>query len=181
MSNQTMYLQENEMQMTPFEEMPRWNDYRVKGFVLTFFLYFLQPLWNIYHGISMNPENLTRMLQFLLELARSILLPMFYAYIWRPITPVPKIIVTATLPEPVVVNSNDELDGIDKSILHTLSRNPSGCTAHMIHQRIGPMYPELEKEDIVKRINILTGLNRASILTTSLSSQVWVPIKVKAH
>lgn len=181
MSNQTMYSQENDTQMTLFEGMPRWNDSRLKGVIITFFLYFLQPIWNLSNGISIHPENTARMLHILVELTRSILLPMFYAYIWRPITPTPKIIVTATMPETVAVNSNDELDGIDKSILHTLSRNPSGCTAHMIHQRIGPMYPELEKEDIVKRINLLTGLNRASILKTSLSSQVWVPIKVKAH
>ena len=148
--------------------------------ILAWFVVYAQPLYKLYDRVMMTPHDMRLVLQLLFELTRFILLPMFYAYIWR-VQPAPTQI---TIQAPCVdreTMTSDDLDAIDKSILLSLSRNPSGCTARMIHQRIGPMYPELEKEDIAKRLEVLTGHNRAAILPTNLSSVMWIPIKVKAQ
>ena len=144
--------------------------------ILAWIAFYFQPIYKLYTRGNLTPYDLRVIMQLLFEVTRFILLPMFYAYLWRP-TPQITIQVASTDRETMT----EDLDAIDKSILHTLSRNPSGCTARMIHQRIGPMYPELERSDITERLDTLTTLNRAAIIPTNLSSMMWVPIKVKAH
>lgn len=148
----------------------------MRASILAWVFFYTRPIYKLYTHGNLSPYDLSVITQLLFEVARFILLPMFYAYLWRP-TPRITIQVACTDRETMT----DDLDTIDKSILHTLSRNPSGCTARMIHQRIGPMYPELERSDITERLDALTTLNRAAVIPTNLSSMMWVPIKVKAQ
>jgi hypothetical protein len=141
---------------------------------------YARPIFNLYNNFAINVNDIRLLTQLGMDLARFILLPMLYAYLWRPVTPPPKITIEVPCIDRETMTT-DELDAIDKSILLSLGRNPSGCTARMIHQRIGPMYPELERDDIVKRLETLTAANRAAILPSNLSSLMWVSIKVKAH
>ena len=140
---------------------------------------YAQPLYRLYQRLSLSPHDVRIVTQLLFEVMRFILLPLFYAYIWRPVNK-PHITVQVPSTDRETMTS-DDLDVIDKSILHSLLRNPSGCTTRMIHQRIGPMYPELERKDIDKRLEALTANNRAAILPTTLSSIMWIPIKVKSQ
>ena len=148
--------------------------------IASWFFVYAQPLYKLYQRVILTPNDMRLVFQLLFDITRFVLLPMFYAYMWRPVTAAPQITIQAPCVDRETMTS-DDLDTIDKSILLSLSRNPSGCTARMIHQRIGPMYPELEKEDIAKRLESLTAMNRAAILPTNLSSVMWIPIKVKAQ
>jgi hypothetical protein len=148
--------------------------------IMAWLFVYARPILNLYNRSSLNVNDMRLIAQLSFELARFILLPMLYAYLWRPVTPAPQITIQVPCTDRETMTS-DELDAIDKSILLSLGRNPSGCTARMIHQRIGPMYPELERDDIVKRLEVLTAANRAAILPSNLSSLMWVSIKVKAQ
>jgi len=141
---------------------------------------YARPIFSLYNRWTLNVNDMRLLMQLALDLARFILLPMLYAYLWRPVAAAPQITIQVPCTDRETMTS-DELDAIDKSILLSLTRNPSGCTARMIHQRIGPMYPELERDDIVKRLETLTTANRAAILPSNLSSLMWVSIKVKSQ
>lgn len=141
---------------------------------------YARPIFNIYNRSTLNVHDVRLLAQLALDLARFIFLPMLYAYLWRPVTPTPHITIQVPSTDRETMTA-DDLDAIDKSILHSLSRNPSGCTARMILQRIESMYPELERDDVVKRLETLTASGRAAILPTTLSSIMWIPIKVKSQ
>jgi len=148
--------------------------------IMAWLFVYARPIFSIYNRWALNVNDVRLLTQLALDLARFILLPMLYAYLWRPVTAAPHITIQAPCVDRETMTS-DDLDSIDKSILLSLSRNPSGCTARMIQQRIGPMYPELERDDIVKRLEHLTSANRAAIMSSNLSSLMWVSIKVKAQ
>jgi len=176
----------NETTMCGLEEEMRLDRYNFKtplswAATITAWLFvYAQPLYNLYQRVMLSPNDMRLVFKLLFDITRFVLLPMLYAYIWRA-TPAPTHITIQAPCTDRETMTSDDLDTIDKSILLSLSRNPSGCTARMIHQRIGPMYPELEKEDIAKRLESLTSINRAAILPTNLSSVMWIPIKVKAQ
>lgn len=172
---------EEDLQVVPYAPKIMMN-----SALFAWFIIYMHPLWKLYKNSSLNPNDSRLLLQFIFECSRNLLLPLLYAYIWHPFTEVQR----AHIDSPPFINHKntddmcpvtDDIDMIDKSILHTLSRNPAGCTPRMIHQRIGPMYPELEREDIIKRLDILTANKRASILPSKLTSHIWIPIKVKSH
>jgi hypothetical protein len=171
----TMCHTEEDMQLEPYFKSPlTW----VATISAWFFIY-ARPIFNIYNS-KPNMNDMRLLAQLAMDLARFIFLPMLYAYLWRPVTPVPKITIQAPSTDRETM-TGDEYDPIDKSILLSLARNPSGCTARMIHQRIGPMYPELERNDVVKRLEQLTANNRAAILPSNLTSLMWISVKVKSH
>ena len=176
----------NETTMCGLEEEMQIERYNFKTplswatTILAWFVVYAQPLYKLYQRVMLSPNDMRLVFKLLFDITRFVLLPMLYAYMWRPVTAAPQITIQAPCMDRETMTS-DDLDTIDKSILLSLSRNPSGCTARMIHQRIGPMYPELEKEDVAKRLEALTAMNRAAILPTNLSSVMWIPIKVKAQ
>ena len=177
----TMCLLEEDLQVVPYNPKITMN-----SFLFAWFISYIYPLWKLYKNSSVNPNDASLILQFMRECLRYILLPLLYAYIWHPFTEVKHM---HTTPIPFINHKStndqcpsvDEIDSIDKSILHILSRNPAGCTPRMIQQRICPMYPELEREDIIKRLDILTANKRASILPSKLTSHIWIPNKVKSQ
>ena len=164
-----------DLQYAPYFKIPlTWA-----ATISTWFFIYARPIFNIYNSKpTMNDMRL--LAQLGIDLARFIFLPMLYAYLWRPVTPIPKIPIQAPCTDRETMTS-DEYDPIDKSILLSLTRNPSGCTARMIHQRIGPMYPELERNDVIKRLEQLTANNRAAILPSNLTSLMWISVKVKSQ
>ena len=152
--------------------------------VLAWLCVYMKPLYSLFSRLPMNSNESKLLLQLASECVRFILVPMLSSYMFSKQQMIhieyPKVEEPISYP---LENTNEtiSLDTIDKSILHTLSRNPTGSTARMILQKLRPLYPELERVDILTRMEYLVLKKRVTNITGSVSSPMWSLVKIKTY
>jgi len=139
--------------------------------------------WDFYtQNTYATPQQMNILVRAALCLFQYVVLPMFYAYVWRSAPPQVNVYVPASSTAPVVVEtsgpvSEEALDEVDKEILHILAR--SHATTRMILHCLRPSYPDLERNDVNSRLFRLMGENRVYNIPGSGTAPMWAPIKIK--
>jgi len=176
----TMCHLEEKLAVEPYSMKRFWSYFSIMGWL---FIY-ANPLYNLFNHPFTDTTEAKFILQIICEIIRFLVVPMLTSYLYSK-----KQVIRIEYPtaeEPIsypLEHSNEtiSLDTIDKSILHTLSRNPTGSTARMILQKLRPLYPELERVDILTRMEYLVLKKRVTNVTGSVSSPMWSLVKIKTY
>jgi hypothetical protein len=113
-----------------------------------------------------------------LLLLRNLLLPLFFAYLFRPKAAEVHIHVKQQETDLHIQRENDDeeslLDELDNRIIEQLKKRESGTTARMLTLALRSSYPELELADMDDRLNILQSKGLVSGFKGQLRAPLWV-------
>ena len=107
---------------------------------------------------------------------RNLLLPLLFAYLFRPKAAEVHIHMKESDVSIQREQEEDEslLDELDNTIIEQLKKRESGTTARMLTLALRPNYPELELADMDDRLNILQSKGLISGFKGQLRAPLWV-------
>jgi len=111
------------------------------------------------------------------KLFTYILLPVFYVYLARPAAPQITIQVPgagAVLVREGPVISTDDMSQMESDIIYHLRRFQQGCTAKMLMRALLPVYPQVELEDVNRRLYSLQERGHVRSFDGDVVSRLWV-------